>query len=75
MRRIISVFGLLFILLISFTVSAQNKVVVVSTIGKSGAEKKLAREIDDNLSLLFSTIKDADVVGEKDALSQRSLQR
>ncbi len=69
MRRIISVFGLLFILLISFTVSAQNKVVVVSTIGKSGAEKKLAREIDDNLSLLFSTIKDADVVGEKDALS------
>ncbi|HSW61558.1 MAG TPA: hypothetical protein VLJ60_12220, partial [bacterium] len=65
----ISVFGLLFILLISFTVSAQSKVVVVSTIGKSGAEKKLAREIDDNLSLLFSTIREADVVGEKDALS------
>ena len=59
MRRIISIFGFLFILLVSSTVSAQNKVVVLSTIGQSAAEKKLAGEIDSNLSLLFSTIREA----------------
>ena len=69
MRRIISIFGFLFILLVSSTVSAQNKVVVLSTIGQSAAEKKLAGEIDSNLSLLFSTIREADVVAEKDVLT------
>ncbi|MGI6393739.1 MAG: hypothetical protein ACOX2F_03235 [bacterium] len=70
MSRIVNVFGFLFVLLISFTVIAQSKVAIISTVGKSGAEKKLAREIDDNLSLLFSTIRDAEVVGEKDVLAR-----
>ncbi|HRZ79712.1 MAG TPA: hypothetical protein P5044_06880, partial [bacterium] len=74
MRRIISVIGLLTVLFVSFNAFAESKVVVISTGGKTTAEQKLAKDITSNLSLLFSTIRGASVVGDKEGLtsSQRS---
>ena len=61
----------LIICLISFSLFAENSVSVAPTVGKTPVEKKLAKEIDGNLSLLLSSIKDAKVVFAKSAKTDR----
>ena len=71
MKKIVNVLSFLFIVFISCQVFAENSVSVSPTIAKTAQEKKLAKEIDDNLSLLLSSIKDAKVTAAKSAKIDR----
>ena len=71
MKKIINALSFLIIVFISCQVFAENSVSVASTISKTAQEKKLAKEIDDNLSLLLSSIKNAKVKAAKSAKTDR----
>ena len=65
MRKIVNFATILFFVLLSFSVFAEDSVSVAPTVTKNASEKKLAKEIDDNLSLLLSSIKTASVSSSK----------
>ncbi|MBR4490565.1 hypothetical protein IKP13_08035, partial [bacterium] len=67
MKRIVNALSFLIIVFISWQVFAESSVSVAHTIAKTAQEKKLAKEIDDNLSLLLSSIKNAKVTAAKSA--------
>ena len=71
MKRINSVIAFLIVFLSVLTVFSESKVVVVSTYARKANEQKLAKSVSRNLSLLFSSLKGAKVVGEADALSSK----
>ncbi|MBO4440814.1 hypothetical protein J5834_01750, partial [bacterium] len=61
MRKFTKLLTFLSLTLISVAIFAQDSVALTPTVATSDSEKKIAREIDENLSLLLSTIKTAKV--------------
>ena len=71
MKKIVNALSFLIIVFISCQLFAEDSISVASTIAKTAPEKKLAKEIDDNLSLLLSSIKNAKVTAAKSAKTDR----
>ena len=70
-RKVANVLATVIFVLLSFQLFAEDSVSVVPTLTKNASDKKLAKEIDDNLSLLLSSIKNADVKVVKSAKTER----
>ncbi|HDT11673.1 MAG TPA: hypothetical protein ENN58_02920, partial [bacterium] len=75
MKRISSFLVVFSIILFCFSVFAESRVAVMPTMGRSNPEKRLAEDISKNVELLFSTIRGAVIVGERDVLSGAELRR
>ena len=71
MKKIVNALSFLIIVFISCQLFAADSVSVAPTIAKTAQEKKLAKEIDDNLSLLLSSIKNAKVSAAKSAKTDK----
>ena len=70
-RKIVNVLSVVIFVLLSFSVFAEDSVSVAPMLTKNASDKKLAKEIDENLSLLLSSIKNAKVKMAKAAKTER----